>query len=447
LDKARIGELIAERGASMVGISYVDLAGVTRSKPLVLTELDPILRDGFKTARANLDTNAAAPVTPGSRIDISQGDVSVVAVPDTLVFPSYAPGTARFIGEVREADGKVSHFCTRSLLRRVLAKVRRRGYVPLVGLESEFHLVRVQEDTVSPADSSGIQTLDGYNEHRKLLGDVANALTTVGVRPVKLHAEGGKGQLEIDLAHTTALSAADGFVYFKEVVKAVSRDHGLVASFMPKIGADWWGSGLHVHLSLTDAAGKNAFRGARDPRGLGLSRDCYYFLGGVLRHVKALCAVAAPTVNSYKRLLPGRWNADAIAYGPGNRGAAIRIPDERGESTRIEMRIPDNTCNAYLLLACMLSAGLEGIEKRTNPGEPLRFDASRLDDRERASRGLEAMPRSLREALSELERDALFRRVLGVQMLEEFLSQRYFEVSQAADQVTQWEVSHYLDLF
>ena len=438
---------LAGPSVTTVGISYLDLAGVTRSKPLVNVTVESVLRNGFKTARANLDMNVAAPLTPGTKLDISQGDVSVIPDPETLVFPSYAPGTARLIGDVHEADGTVSPLCTRSLLKRVLGRGRALGYGAVVGLESEFHLVKLDAERVVPADASGIQTLDGYNQHLELLGDIVKGLSTVGVKPVRTHAEGGRGQMEIDLEHRPALRAADGYVYFKEVVRAVSRAHGLIASFMPKIGASWWGSGLHVHLNLTDRRERNAFAGKSDPRKLGLSPVCYYFIAGILKHGKALSAVAAPTVNSYKRLLPGRWNADAVTYGPGNRGAAVRIPDERGEATRVEIRIPDNSCNIYLLLACTLAAGLEGTEKRLDPGEPLMFDASLMTDRERASRGLAPLPRSLGEALSEFEGDGLLRQTLGNDLFEEFLTQRYFESSKAADQVTQWEVSHFLDLF
>jgi glutamine synthetase len=166
-----------------------------------------------------------------------------------------------------------------------------------------------------------------------------------------------------------------------------------------------------------------------------------------MSHARALSAIAAPTVNSYKRLLPGRWNADAVSYGPGNRGAAVRIPDERGKATRLELRMPDNACNVYLLLACLLSAGLDGIQRKIDPGPPLLFDASKMTDRERVSKGLKLLPRSLHEALAELENDRLFRRTLGEELFEEYLTQRSFEVSQAADQVTKWEVTHFLDLF
>jgi glutamine synthetase len=425
----------------------LDLTGVVRAKPLVVSDVESILSEGFKTARANLDANAITPLTPGSKLDISQGDVSVIPDPNTLVFPSYSTGTARMIGEIHEADGKGSELCARSLLRRVLRGAESQGYRIIVGLESEFHLVRRDRERIVPADTSSIQTQAGYDQHRELISDLLVALRSMQVSVLKVHVEGGRGQLEVDIGPEPCLKAADSFIYFKDAVKAVAMAHGLTASFMPKIGADWWGSGLHVHINLADSAGRNLFTDTRDKRKLGLSPLCYSFIAGVTRHARALCAIGAPTVNSYKRLLPGRWNADAVAYGPGNRGAAIRIPDERGRATRVELRLTDNTCNIYLLLACVVVAGLEGMNERLDPGEPLMFDASQMTDRERASRHLKLLPRSLGEALGELEKDSLLRRTMGSSLFEEYHTQRSFEVAQAADQVTQWELSHFLDLF
>jgi glutamine synthetase len=438
---------IAKRKVSIVSISYSDIAGVTRSKPVVVSKPRSLMKDGFKTARANLDMNMAYPLTPGSRLDISQGDVSIIPDASTLVFPAYSPETARMIGWVRETDGRESHLCARTVLKRALESARSRGYELVTGLESEYHLVTRKGGQVVPADGSGIQTQAGYDEHRAYFADLVDSLRSVGAEPVKAHVEGGKGQLEVDLSPQVGLRAADAFIYFKDTAKAIARKHGLIASFMPKIGAEWWGSGLHVHLNLRNAKGGNVFSARSDPRGLGLSQTCYHFVGGVTSHARALSAIAAPTVNSYKRLLPGRWNADAVSYGPGNRGAAVRIPDERGKATRLELRMPDNACNVYLLLACLLSAGLDGIQRKIDPGPPLLFDASKMTDRERVSKGLKLLPRSLHEALAELENDRLFRRTLGEELFEEYLTQRSFEVSQAADQVTKWEVTHFLDLF
>ncbi len=444
---SEVKKRIAGSGVTMVSVSYSDLAGVTRSKAVVSSELESLMKNGVKTARANLDMNTITPLTPGSKLNIAQGDVSIIPDVDTLVFPSYSPDTARLIGWVHEADGRPSPLCARAVLRRALERARSQEYGVVTGLESEFHLVTFQGSRVLPADRSAIQTQAGYDEHREFITDLVNSLKSVGVEAVKAHVEGGKGQLEVDLMPQVGLRAADEFVYFKDAVKAIARKHGAIASFMPKIGAEWWGSGLHVHMSLRVSKGRNVFSDARDSRKLGLSRTCYHFIAGVLERAAALCAIAAPTVNSYKRLLPGRWNSDARTYGPGNRGAAIRIPDERGRATRIELRMPDNACNIYLLLGCVVAAGMDGIERKADPGAPLLFDASKMSDRERVSQGLKLLPRSLGEALSELEKDNLFKKTLGEELFEEYVAQRSFEVSQAADQVTEWEVSHFLDLF
>ncbi len=438
---------IAASKVTMVSVSYTDISGVTRSKPVPKSELDSVLKSGFKTARANLDMNTVTPTTPGSKVDISQGDVAIVPDPETLVFPSYSPETARMVGWVVEASGKRSALCARTALQKQLQRLRSSGFSVVVGLESEFHLVRLTNGHPVPADKSGIQTQAGFDQHRPFFTDIVRELESVEVGPVKAHVEGGRGQMEIDLAPQAGLKGADGYVYFKDVVKGVAMMHGLTASFMPKIGADWWGNGLHVHLNLADLKGRNVFADSKDRKGLGLSRTCYSFIAGILEHAASLSAVAAPTVNSYKRLLPGRWNTDAITFGPGNRGAAVRIPDEWGNATRIELRMPDNSCNVYLMLACVLAAGRDGIERRLDPGKPLTFDASVMTDRGRRARGLKLLPRSLGEALGEFEKDQTLRKSLGEALFQEFLLQKSFEVSQAADQVTDWEVSHYLDLF
>ncbi|MGI0079800.1 MAG: glutamine synthetase family protein, partial [Nitrososphaerales archaeon] len=294
-----------------------------------------------------------------------------------------------------------------------------------------------------------VHSQEGYNLYHLLISDYITALKSMQVAPIKAHVEGGRSQLEIDVAYEEGLRAADNIVYFKDAVKAVTRQHGLLASFMPKIGHDWWGNGMHLHVSLCDSKGTNLFNAEdrKDKRELGLSDLCYHFIGGLLHHMEALCAIASPTVNSYKRILPGRWNADAITYGPGVRGAAVRIPDERGRDTRIECRFPDASCNPYLAMACIIAAGLDGIDQEIDPEKPTNFDTSYMTDSEISSKGLRLMPRSLHEALSKFEKDSLFRKTLGDILCDEYIKGKEFEIAQASDQVTQWEVEHFLDLF
>lgn len=431
----------------MIGVTYVDLAGVARMKPMVSSEIDSILDNGIKTARANYSLTSLGLQTPNSAVDVSQGDFAIVPDPDTFVVPSFTPEVGRFIGNLQEKDGKISLLCTRSIYQRVLEKARSRGYRFRAGFESEFHIVNKQGDKITPADLSPVHSQDGYNLHHNLIADIIATLKSVNVGPTKDHIEGGKAQMEVDVAHTEGLKPADDCVYFKDAVRNVTRQHGYLASFMPKIGHEWWGSGLHLHMSLWDSKGSNLFRDSGDKRALGLSQVCYHFIGGIMKHLRGLCAVAAPTVNSYKRILPGKWNADAMMYGPGARGAAVRIPDERGKATRIECRFPDGACNPYLAMACILAAGLDGIEHELDPGEPTTFDASFMTDREIQAKGLKLMPRSLGEALAEFESDSLFRKTLGELVFEEYIRNKAFDISQAADKVTQWEVDHYLDHF
>ena len=431
----------------MINVSYLDLAGVARTKPKAAAEIDDIFNNGVKTAKANLAINTLDALTPDSTLTVAHGDLSIMPDASTLALPSYAPKTARFVGDLYELNGSPSSLCSRTVYRRVLEQAGSMGYQFVAGSEIEFHLVNQQDDRVVPADTSRIQSQAGYDFHQAIMADFLAALESMNVHVIKTHVEGGRGQLEIDLAYGEGLKPADDIVYFKDAVKAVARQHGWIASFMPKIGHHWWGSGVHIHLSLHDPDGANLLYDEGDERKLGLSQLGYHFMGGVLSHTRALCAVAAPIINSYKRLLPGRWNADAVVYGPGHRGAAIRIPDERGKATRLEYRVPDTASNPYLLMACILAAGLEGIKRKIDPRDPVTYDISPMTDRERVARGLTLLPRSLGEALGEFEKDRLFRETLGDTLFEEYIKNRASEIQQAADQVTDWEVRHFLDLF
>jgi glutamine synthetase len=430
----------------MLGVSYVDFTGVARMKPATAGELDTLLDTGIKTSRANFAYSHNDGPVRGSAMNISQGDLAVVADPSTFVIPSYTPGVGRFMGDVREKDGRTSKLCTRSFYRRVLDLAASKGFRFVVGFEGEFHLVRREEGRVVRVDNFFTHSQEGFNVHREVITDLVDALRSVGVETTKAHVEGGRGQLEFDVKHHEGMKPADDIVLFKDAAKAVARKHGYIASFMPKIGHEWWGSGMHLHMSLRDGQGRNLFAGPDDDR-MGLSPNAYHFIGGVLRHLPALSAVAAPMPNSYRRILPGKWNADAAVYGAGARGAAVRIPDERGAATRAECRFPDGTMNPYLALGCILASGLEGIEKRTDPGDPLTVDLSFMSDREIRKKGFTLMPRSLSEALGALEDDALLRRSMGEVMFEEYIRNKEQEVAQMADKVTQYEVDNQLDLF
>ena len=390
----------------------------------------------------------------GTSINISQGDLAIVPDPSTFAIPSYTTGIGRFMGDLHEKEGGPSPLCTRTFYKKVLDEAASKGFRPEVGFEGEVHLVRREGEEVLPADLFSSHSQEGFNVHHQLFTEIIEALRSVNVRPLKGHVEGGRGQVEIDVAHQHGLKAADDAVgIFKDAVKAVARRHGYIASFMPKIGHDWWGSGLHMHMSLWSSGKKeNLFEAeaggmAGDTAGLGLSPLARHFIGGLLRHLPALSAIAAPSVNSYRRILPGKWNADAVVYGPGARGAAVRIPDERGKATRVECRFPDSACNPYLTMGSILACGLQGIQDEADPGEPLTIDLSFLSDREIRHKGFSLMPRSLTEAVAALEKDEFLREEMGSTLFEEYFRNKEQDIATIADKVSQWELDHYLDFY
>lgn len=447
MQRAEIKKSIKENGLKMIGVTCVNLVGVAYMKPAVSEAIDSILDNGIKTSRANFALSTVDQPVRGSSLNISQGDVAVVPDPETFTTPSYTPGIGRFMGDLREKDGSISELCTRSFYKRVLAEAASKGYRFEVGFEGEFHLLKRENGIITRVSDGLTHSQEGFNIHHRLILDVISALRSVNVEPIKGHVEGGRGQLEFDVRNHAGVKPADDMVYFKDAIKSVARQHGYIASFMPKIGHDWWGSGMHMHMSLWHGAEKNVFADPQDVRGMGLSQKAYHFIGGILEHLPAISAVASPSVNSYKRMLPGKWNADAIAYGAGARGAAIRIPDERGKGTRLECRFPDASNNPYLALGCILACGLDGIERKTEPGDPLPSDLSFMSDREIRKKGLRLMPRSLSEATSALEEDKLLKRTMGKLLFEEYIKSKEQEIAQLADKVTQWEVDNFLDLY
>ncbi len=443
---ATLKKRIRESELDLLGVSYVDLAGVARMKPTLASEIDSFLKTGVKTSRANFALTSYDQLVHGSSLDISQGDLAIVPDPETFVIPSYTPKVGRFLGNIYEKDRKLSAICPRDFFSRVLKDALEKGYCFEVGFEAEFHLVTREDKSVFPADYFVTHQQDGFNFHSKIIGEMVDALKSVGIELEKAHVEGGHGQLEFDIAHNSGLKPADDQVYFKDAVKTTARNYGYIASFMPKIGHDWWGSGLHLHMSLWDKSRRNnLFYEERDKSGL--SELAYQFIAGILDHLPALTAIACPSVNSYKRLLQGKWNADAQVYGFGGRGAAVRIPDERRKATRLECRFPDGACNPYLALGAILACGLDGIERHLKPGEPLDYDLSLYSDREIREKGFKLMPRSLRESTLALEMDQVLRKAMGEVLHGEFVRSREHDISQSVDKVTQWEVDRFLDIY
>ena len=248
-------------------------------------------------------------------------------------------------------------------------------------------------------------------------------------------------QHEVDFKYDDALTTADNIMTFKLVVKMIAKRHGLHATFMPKPKAEVNGSGMHINMSLSKN-GKNIFQDPEDKNGL--SREAYYFIGGLLKHMKAITCLTNPTVNSYKRFVPGYEAPVYIAWSMQNRSPLIRIPAVDGEETRIELRSPDATANPYLALAVLLEAGMDGIRNQIMPPESVDLNIFEMSEEERQALGLEKLPMTLAEAVDELEKDELICKVLGEDLstkLIESYREKYREYQQ---QITQWEIDQYL---
>jgi glutamine synthetase len=338
----------------------------------------------------------------------------------------------------------------RWVLRRQMDRARKLGFVFNTGPELEFFLLSRSNGRVEPLphDAAGYFDLseDLGTEVRK---EMMNALAGFGIHVETAHHEVATGQHEIDFQYADALRTADNAVTFKTTLKAVAASKGLYATFMPKPFFGINGSGMHTHQSLWDIKkGKNAFSDPKDA--YGLSETAKQYIAGTLDHARGMIAVLAPLVNSYKRLVPGYEAPVYIGWARINRSALIRIPQSsKGQynSVRIELRCPDPASNPYLAFAAMLAAGLDGIERKLTPPDPVEenlyhFDAAKLE-----SRKIKQLPGTLREALDELSRDAVIREALGDHVFERFVEAKTEEWDEYRNQVSAWEVDRYLEAF
>jgi glutamine synthetase len=353
----------------------------------------------------------------------------------------------RVICDIVNPDGTPFAGCPRSTLKRAMAFAAERGFAMRAGPEAEFFLFQRGpggEPTRETHDSGGYFDLTPVDLGEDVRREIVLALEQMGFHVEAAHHEVAPGQHEIDFRHDDALVTADNVSTFRFIVKNVANRNGLHATFMPKPVFGINGSGMHTHQSL-NARGVNLFhdKGSQSQ----LSDTCLHYIGGLLRHAKSFCAVTNPLVNSYKRLVPGYEAPTAIAWSEKNRSPLIRVPAERGENTRIELRMPDPSCNPYLALAVMLRAGLDGVERKLDPGPPVNKNIYTMSHRERRHLRIDELPASLSEALDELEKSALMRDTLGDHLFDHFITAKRTEWDSYIRQVSAWEIERYLNTY
>jgi glutamine synthetase len=447
-DDAR--RIVKDGGIEFLFAQFVDMHGKPSAKLVPAHHLDGLLEDG-----AGFAGFAAG--------DIGQGpdDPDIAAIPDprTLTVLPWQPNVARFACDVT-VEGQAWPFCPRTILRRALDRAAAMGYELKIGAELEYFLLRRSADggieLADPLDTLDQPCYDMRALTRNLdfVSQVSHAVTGLGWDNYATDHEDANGQFEQNFQFADALTTCDRAVFFRYMVESLAQQRGLIATFMPKPFAHLTGNGCHFHVSLW-RDGENVFERDRteDPRGLGLSDLAYQFIGGLKANAKAYIAVTAPTVNSYKRLTVGAptsgatWAPAYISYGYNNRTQMLRIP----APGRIEDRTVDGSCNPYLAATAMLAAGLDGIERGLDPGDPNSANLYTMSAAERAAQGIELLPENLLDATRELERNdamrAAFGRTRDGDYIDYFVEVKRREVQAVHEQITQWELDRYLQLF
>jgi glutamine synthetase len=429
----------------LVRFLYCGNDGVVRGKSCHTRFLASYLESGIGLTVAMQSFNMLDQLVPEGSFG-PVGEIRLIPDLESFAVLPYAPRTARLLCRMVTLEGEPWSVCPRSFLVRMLEQARQQGLVLKAAFENEFTLARREGERWVPIDRSPCFSTIGMDSAAPVMMEIIEALIAQGVAPEQYYAELGPGQQELPVRFAEALRATDNQITVRETARGVALKHGLVASFAPKPFPDQAGNGSHVHFSLWRTGdGANHFH---DPGGrYGLSEAGYAFIGGVLAHLPALVALTAPTVNSYRRLQPRFWASAYTAWGPDNREAAVRIASKRRglemESTNLELKPCDPSCNPYLALGALLAAGLDGVERKLDPGEPALADPDTLSDAERKQRGIRRLPASLGEALDALEKDAVLCAALGEALAREYLAVKRSEVRGFEGKGVDFEIEHH----
>ncbi|MCG0313194.1 MAG: type I glutamate--ammonia ligase [Calditerricola sp.] len=432
-------KLAKEQNVRFIRLQFTDLFGTLKNVEIPVSQLPKALDNKIMFDGSTIE----------GFVRIEESDMYLYPDPDTwVVFPWSAEEgrVARLICDVYLPDGTPFPGDPRGILKRVLKEAQELGFTTMnVGPEPEFFLFKLDENgqpTMELNDKGGYFDLAPVDLGENCRRDIVLTLDKMGFEVEASHHEVAPGQHEIDFKYADAVTAADNIITFKLVVKNIARQHGLHATFMPKPIYGVNGSGMHTHLSLF-VGEKNVFYDETDE--LGLSQVARHFLAGILEHARGFTAITNPTVNSYKRLVPGYEAPVYVAWSVQNRSPLVRIPASRGQSTRIEVRSPDPSCNPYLALAVMLKAGLDGIKNKLTLPPAVDRNIYIMTEEERRDLGIESLPGTLKEALECLKQDPVICDALGEHALTHFIEAKEIEWNLFCVQVHPWEREQYLE--
>jgi glutamine synthetase len=443
----KVLETVEKENIEFIRIEFLDYAGITRGRTVRPAQLKSAMETGVNFSAAIMSFDTFDDYIPNPMYGPNDGDFFAIPDPNTFAILPYRKKTARMLCDLVDVNGDPWHGCPRSALKRLLGEVQTLlGGKLNMAFEQEAYLLKEVSGKLVPADSSHCFSIDGTDIQEDFVQDFVYSLEAMGVETEQISSEYGPGQLEINLKYTNALKATDDQVTFKHLFKQIARDKGFVGTLMPKPFQNLSGSGLHVHISLFDDKGENLFEDVSDSFGLDMSEKAYHFIGGLLRHGASLVAIGAPSINSYKRMLPGTWAPAHICYGAGNRSVMVRIPEKR-RTRRFEFRGADGTCNPYLLAACLVAAGLHGIQNRIDPGEPVNRDVTQLSETELKEKGISRVPGTLSQAMDYLAEDTILAETIGRAIWEEFIKIKRTEWDKYCRQVSDSELQAFSNRF
>lgn len=435
--KEDVIRLVQEEDVEFIRLQFTDIFGTMKNVAITASQLSRALDN-----RCMFD---------GSSIEgfvrIEASDMCLHPDFDTFTIFPWRPQqgkVARLICDIYHPDGTPFEGDPRYVLKKVLENAKAMGYQFDVGPECEFFLFHTDDNglpTTISHEKAGYFDLGPVDLGENARRDMVMTLEEMGFEIEASHHEAAPAQHEIDLHYAGALTAADDIQTFRLAVKTIANRHGLHATFMPKPKAEVNGSGMHVNMSLS-RDGENVFADPSDR--LGLSREAYWFIGGLMEHIAGMTALTNPLINSYKRLVPGFEAPVYIAWSSQNRTPLIRIPCPESGGARVELRSPDSSCNPYLVLALCLEAGLDGIRNKIQPPPAVDGNIFEMTDAQRRRRHIRTLPGNLSEALDAMEKDKLVADVLGSHILENYCRAKRQEWAQYGSAVTDWEIEQYL---
>ncbi len=439
---AEASKFLTDNGVKYVLAQFVDIHGTAKAKAVPADHFNDIITSG---------AGFAGFAIWGMGIDPHGPDFMAIGDLSTLSLIPWQPGYARIVcdGHVHKKPWATD---TRVVLKNQIARLNEKGLTFYTGLEPEFSLLKKNAaGEIVPCDDSDslakpCYDYKGLSRVRPFMEKLTESMKAVDIDVYQIDHEDANGQFEINYTYADCLTSCDHYVFFKMAAAEIAHDMGLICSFMPKPFANRPGNGMHMHMSLGDGQ-TNLFEDKSDPRGMNLSPLAYQFLAGIFKHAPALAALCAPTVNSYKRLVVGRsltgatWAPAYISYGDNNRSSMVRIP-----GGRLELRLPDGSCNPYLATAAVIAAGLDGIEQGLEPGEPHNVNLYDYSADELKAQGIGILPQNLHEALLALEQDTVLRTALGP-VVDEFLKLKHMEWVEYMRHVSDWELKSYLEFF